>query len=171
MKTMSENAKEDTSMRRFSLCIWMGILVWSGLACFGGPPPDTVAPVSTGALVFGTDRLVIGDSVREVVRDRNRWDEVWALALAAEPSATLPAPIDFGDEMVLVAAAGRMDTGAQIRIDSVGVRGEDLIAHVVTIRDCRGFTSDVYPLVMVRVDRTDRRVRWIERSEQTQRCR
>jgi hypothetical protein len=158
-------------MRRLSLSIWLGALALSALACSGGPPPDTVAPVAPGALVFGTDRLVIGDSIREVVRDRNRWDEVWSLARTAEPSAQLPRPIDFSQEMVLVAAAGRMDTGAQIRIDSVGVRGESLVAHVVTIRDCRGFTSDVYPLVMVRVARSDQTVRWIERSERTERCR
>ncbi len=123
------------------------------------------------AVVFSTDRLAVGDSVREVVRDQNRWDEVWAQARSAEPSAQLPRPIDFRREMVLVAAAGRMDTGAQIRIDSVGFRGEALVAHVVTIRDCRGFTSDVYPLVMMRVAKTDREVRWIERSESTERCR
>ncbi len=158
-------------MRRLSLSIWVGTIVLPALACSGGPPPDTVAPMPASALVFGTDRLVIGDSVREVVRDRNRWDEVWARARTAEPSAQLPTPIDFSREMVLVAAAGRMDTGAQIRIDSVGVRGDDLIAHVVTIRDCRDFTSDVYPLVMVRVARDERPVRWIERSERTERCR
>lgn len=158
-------------MRRLLLSLWVGTIVLSALACFGGPPPDTVAPVPTGALVFGTDRLVIGDSIREVVLDRNRWDEVWAQAKEAEPSAQLPSPIDFSREMVLVAAAGRMDTGAQIRIDSVGVRGDDFLVHVVTIRDCRDFTSDVYPLVMVRVARDERTVRWIERSERTERCR
>jgi hypothetical protein len=158
-------------MRRILLSFGTGIAVFWGAACFGGSPMDTVAPVDQGALVLQTDRLGIGDSVRIVVRDQNRWDEVWSQATSNEPAARLDRPIEFGSEMVLVAAAGRMDTGAQIRIDSVGVRGEELVATVVTTRDCRSFASDVYPLVMVRVAATDRRVRWIERQETTARCR
>lgn len=158
-------------MKRIPLSFGLGVAVFCGAACFGGSPMDTVAPVEPGALVLQTDRLGIGDSVRIVVKDQNRWDEVWSQATSNEPAARLDRPIEFASEMVLVAAAGRMDTGAQIRIDSVGVRGEELVATVVTTRDCRSFASDVYPLVMVRVTATDRRVRWIERQETTARCR
>ena len=141
---------------------------------FGGGDPaapmDTVAPVEAAAVIFQTDRLVIGDSTRMAVRDAEGWSEVWSRATAAEPSAQLTRPIDFAREMVLVAAAGRLDTGAQIRFDSVGVRGDRYMASVVTVEDCGGFTSDVYPVVMVRVARSELPVRWIERRERTARC-
>jgi hypothetical protein len=159
-------------MRRIVLSFGLAVAVFWSAACFGGGAPvDTVAPVQSSALLLQTDRLGIGDSVRIVVRDQNRWDEVWSQATSNEPAARLDRPVDFATEMVLVAAAGRMDTGAQIRIDSVGVRGEELVATVVTTRDCRSFASDVYPLVMVRVTATEQRVRWIERRESTARCR
>jgi hypothetical protein len=125
-------------MRRIVLSFGLAVAVFWSAACFGGGAPvDTVAPVQSSALLLQTDRLGIGDSVRIVVRDQNRWDEVWSQATSNEPAARLDRPVDFATEMVLVAAAGRMDTGAQIRIDSVGVRGEELVATVVTTRDCR----------------------------------
>lgn len=138
----------------------------------GGPgePVDTVSPIPAAAVIFQTDRLVMGDSTRVAIRDSEAWSEVWSRATASEPSAQVPRPIDFTTEMVLVAAAGRMDTGAQIRFDSVGVRGDRYVASVITVEDCGGFTSDVYPIVMVRVARSVLPIRWVERRERTSRC-
>lgn len=121
-------------------------------------------------MIFQTDRLVVGDSSRMVLRDADSWNELWSQATSREPSARLDRPVDFSSEMVLVAAAGRMDTGAEIRFDSVGVRGDRFVANVVTTVDCGGFRSDVYPIMMVRVARSDLPVRWVDRRAQTARC-
>ncbi len=147
-------------------------LAASGCLFGGGPdtPVDTVTPLAASAVLLQTDRLVFGDSIRMAVQDREAWSEVWSRVVSREPSATLPRPVDFETEMVLVAAAGRLDTGAQIRFDSVGVRGDRYVATVVTVEDCGEFTSDVYPLVMVRVERSDLTIRWVERRERTSRC-
>lgn len=161
-------------MKQVALSLGIVLPLLTSACLFGGGPGepiDTVSPVTATSIVFQTDRLVIGDSSRIVVRDENRWSEVWSQASANEPSAQLSRPIDFTAEMVLVAAAGRLDTGAQIRFDSVGVRGDVFVANVVTTVDCGGFTSDVYPMVMVRTARSELPVRWVERREQTARCR
>lgn len=142
------------------------------LACGGGsgPPLPPVRPIALSDVVFRSDRLGIADSVRIVVRDDSAWRDVWSRATAGEPNVSLDRPIDFTREMVLVAGAGRMDTGSQIQIDSVGHRGEDFVAVVSTIEEC-GFQSDAYPVVIVRVARTDRTVRWEERRVRSDRCR
>jgi hypothetical protein len=142
------------------------------VACGGGsgPPLPPVRPVPLSDLVFRTDRLGIADSVRIVVRDDAAWGDVWSRATAGEPNVSLDRRIDFTREMVLVAAAGRMDTGSQIQIDSVGHRGEDFVAVVRTLEEC-GFQSDAYPVVIVRVARTERPVRWEERRVRSDRCR
>lgn len=159
-------------MKTAPMSAFVGLFMVVG-ACGGGPeaPVDTVRPAPATAVLFQTDRLVIGDSTRIVLRDAEEWNEVWSQATSREPSAQLERPVNFTSEMVLVAAAGRMDTGAQIRFDSVGVRGGRYVANVVTTVDCGAFTSDVYPLMMVRVARSELPVRWVERREQTSRCR
>ena len=161
-------------MKTARLCLLVSLSLPLGACLFGGGGPevpvDTVRPAPASAVIFQTDRLVVGDSTRMVVRDAESWNELWSLATSREPSAQLDRAMDFSNEMVLVAAAGRMDTGAQIRFDSVGVRGDRFIANVVTTVDCGGFRSDVYPIMMVRVTRSELPVRWLERREQTARC-
>ena len=158
--------------RQLVVALGIGVSVFA-VACGGGaaaPPPDTVAPVSPSAVVFQTDRLGIGELTRSVILDENEWTEVWSKATTSEPSAQLSRPIDFATEMVLVAATGRMDTGAQIRFESAGLRNNEFVVTVVTVSDCAGFTSDVYPVAILRVERSEQPVRWVEKVERAPRC-
>ncbi len=136
-----------------------------------GGPADTVAPVADWARLYQTDRLGIADSLRVVIQDRFTWSEAWADATSGDPSPPPLPAIDFGRDMILLVAAGRMDPGDRIQVDSVGVRDEDLMVVVRTIQDCREFTRDVYPLEIVLVGKSDRRVRWVERREMALHCR
>jgi hypothetical protein len=132
---------------------------------------DTVAPVPDRARVYQTDRLGIADSLRIAVRDEFTWSEVWADATSGDPAPPPTPRIDFDRDMILLVAAGRMDPGDRIQVDSVGVRNEDLMVIVRTVVDCREFTSDVYPLEIVRTGKSDRRIRWVERREVAAHCR
>lgn len=148
-----------------------GVLLAGLSACGGGPPLNTVAPLPAQARVYQTDRLGIGDSLRVVIRDPIAWNEAWANATSGDPSPPAMPEINFDRDMALLVAAGRMDPGDRIQVDSVGVRDEDLMVIVRITEDCRQFTSDVYPLEIVRVARSDRPVRWVERRELAPHCR
>lgn len=115
-----------------------------------------------------------------VVRERGRWDEVWARATSQREDPPPPPAVNFEDEMVLVVAGGQMSPGDRIRVDSVGfevVRTPDgdteevLSAVVRTIRGCGRFAGDAYPVEIVRVRHFEGRVDFLERAEQPTDCR
>jgi hypothetical protein len=145
------------------------------------PPPAAPAwtPLPAAALVFYDNSGGIQDSVRLVVRDEAALREVWGRATSNQsPPPALPA-VDFGREMVVVAGAGRMTPEDQIRVDSVGVREEvtpanrrqrvmEVVVH--TERGCQRFASDAYPLAIVRVQRFEGEVRFVERRTRAEGC-
>jgi hypothetical protein len=115
-----------------------------------------------------------------VVQDAGQLREVWARATSRQ-QVPPPAPeVDFAREMLLVVAAGRRSPEDRIRIDSVGVqrtpaaRGQparETMAVVVRLSEgCRRFTTDSYPLEIVRVPRHAGEVEWIERRAPATDC-
>lgn len=159
----------------------LALLALGPAACGGGPPaPPPLAPIPEEARLYYDDSGGLADSLRMVVREAERWDDVWNRATSRREEPP-PAPaIDFDDQMALVVAAGRMSPGDGIRVDSVGfqeVRTADgdteevLSAVVRTVRGCGRFSGDAYPVEIVRVRRWEGRVEFLERSETSADCR
>ena len=121
----------------------------------------------------------IQDSLREVVRDAETFQRIWARATSTQSSPPAMPEVDFDRSMLLVVSTGRMTPEDMVRVDSVGVheevgatgRRERVMQAIVrTIRGCGGFTSDAYPLAIVRVARFEGPVRFTERRERAEGC-
>lgn len=136
----------------------------------GGGLPPTLAPVTASTRLYSDDGPAFTDSVRLAVRDMATWQQVWDQATSTQGSPPPLPQVDFTKEMVLVAAAGQMHPGDQIRIDSAGVRAGVFVAMVRTITACRPFPAAAYPLDIVRVMRSDLEVTWSERRERAPGC-
>lgn len=152
-------------------------------ACFhkGAPPP---APAPIQALT-PTQRIYydngggIQDSVRQVVRDAGSFASLWQRATAGQATPPPVPTIDFGREMVLVAAAGRMTPDDQIQVDSVAVRKERtpdgklqdvLTAWVRVTQGCHRFRADAYPVELVRVRQFSGPVHFVDQLVQSTGC-
>ncbi len=101
---------------------------------------------------------------REVVRDAAAWSALWPrIAGPAGPPHAAPA-VDFGREMVLVAAMGQRPTGGySIEIASVTAAGGELVANVVEQRPgprCGTTQALTAPVDVVAIPRSTRSVRW-----------
>lgn len=105
--------------------------------------------------------------LRTVVRSPAEWEALWA---SSEPRYPVP-PIDFREEMLLVAAAGqRGGHGNRIRIDSALVAERTLHAVVREYTGCATTGMIVTPVHVVRVDRTDLPVHFVERGTVRDSC-
>ena len=132
--------------------------------------PASLAPVTASTRLYSDDGPAFTDSVRLAVRDMATWQQVWAQATSTQGSPPPLPAVDFTKDMVLVAAAGQMHPGDQIRVDSAGVRAGVFVAVVHTITACRPFPAAAYPLDIVRVTRSDLEVTWMERRERAPDC-
>ena len=95
-----------------------------------------------------------GDQARIVIRDSTLWHAVWRHGTETES----PPAVDFGRDMVIVAALGGQPSGCcGIHVDSVVAGSVDVTAYVSSYRageNCivtMGFTE---PVEVVRVPRT-----------------
>lgn len=150
------------------------------LGICGGPSTQpTLAPVAREARLYYDDASGITDSLRLAIRSQQEWREVWdrATSRRANPPA-IPA-VDFDQSVVLVVAAGRSSPGDRIRVDSAGVRtrsttggeSEEVLAVIVrTVRGCGTFQADAYPVEIVRVEKFDGPVEFVERSGRASGC-
>lgn len=142
------------------------------IACQRGPA--VTAPL---APVLSTDRLLYDDqtgyrdSVMMVVTDPATWGAVWRQANENQASVPQIPAVDFGRHMVLVVGAGRMSPGDQIRVDSLGARGNAFIAVVRITEECQPFPADVYPLEIVKAPRDTREVLFDIRRVRGTQCR
>lgn len=170
-------------MRTFGMyCAAIASIVIVGGCSRGAPPPviaPTFATLPETALIYYDNSGGIQDSLRLVIREPAEFGEIWERATSTQSSPPPLPPVDFEREMVVVAAAGRMTPADLIRVDSVSIREEriagadseqvmDVIVH--TVRGCQEFTSDAYPLAILRVQRFDGRVRFTERRERAEGC-
>jgi hypothetical protein len=158
--------------RTIVVLLAMGGVV-TGLACGrggGGGITPSLTPVLPSTRLYSDDGPAFTDSVRLAIRDMATWQQVWAQATSTQGSPPPLPQVDFTQEMVLVAAAGQMHPGDQIRIDSAGVRAGVFVAIVRTITACRPFPAAAYPLDIVRVQLSEREVTWNERRERAPDC-
>jgi len=132
--------------------------------------PETVVPVLTSARLYYDDGSGYQDSVLMVVYDAATWSTVWARATSPQASPPPRPVVDFTREMVVVAGAGRMAPGDQIRVDSAGLRGGYFVAVVRIIQGCQSFPAAAYPLEIVRVTRSDKPATFAERRERAPNC-
>lgn len=121
-----------------------------------------------GAFRYGSG---VGTPLRETLRDAEAWRETWA-RLASRTGPPVPPPeVDFGREMVLVAALGeRRSGGYSIRIESVRRAGGELVAAVVQTSPgprCGVTGAITAPADVVIVPRSDAAVRWTVRETVT----
>lgn len=74
----------------------------------------------------------IRDSTFVIVRDAVRWEHMWRVLTARHGPPRPPPPIDFQNEMALVATLGERPTGGYaITIEAVIDRGAYIEAHVL----------------------------------------
>lgn len=163
----------------------IGVIVLLG-GCHHGKKPAAVAPppmpmgvVTADARIYYDNSGGIQDSVRQVIRDARTLQTVWQQATANQPSPPPVPNVDFAHQMVLVVGAGRMTPEDQIHVDSVGVQREltaagttrEMLAVIVRVTEgCRRFNRDAYPVEMVRVQKYDGAVRFIERRGRAENC-
>ena len=167
----------------------------SGCSLFGGggsespaPPPvvegpalqqNTLAPVAPDSRLYSDNTGGYTESARIVIRSDGEWTTAWDRATSTQANPLSRPSVDFGQNMVLVVAAGRMTPEDQIRVDSVGVRSvrtesgalEDVFEVVVrTVEGCGRLQVEAFPFEIVRARRFEGEVRFIERNTTTEGC-
>lgn len=164
--------------------ILLGCFLVLAAGCRGGSPPvaaapQPAAPLAPTALLYYDNSGGIRDSVRMVVRDQERFRQIWRQATSTQSAPPAIPAVDFERAMLLVIGAGRMTPEDAVRVDSVSVREEtggegersEMLQVVVrTIRGCGGFNADAYPLAIVQVARYEGPVRFVERREAAVGC-
>ncbi len=162
--------------RLLSMVVLSGVLAGCGLLG-GDPPMMTVLPTERGWRVEEADRLYTDDaapvdSMRQVITDSRSFTQFWDQATAGQDRPPPPPSIDFASHMVLMVSAGRRNAGDRMRVDSVGFRlvpdgngtpREVMYAVVRLTVDCSPFPGNSYPLEVVRVQRADPAIDWLER--------
>lgn len=151
-----------------------------GCASDGTAPPDVGTLRGGGAQRVELTRLRPGsaplthssgvhEAARLVVRDDALWRATWtAIWSSHRPQPDLPA-IDFGREMVVVAALGeRSGGGHAILVDSASREGSTLVVHVRTVSPgprCLVTAALTQAVDAARLPRHDAHVRFSERAE------
>jgi hypothetical protein len=135
------------------------------------PPPALPAPFS----LLSDNSGGIQDSTRQVIRDDGAYRSAWDRATSRQdPRATAQA-VDFTRDMVVLVTAGRRAPDEGIRVDSVRMSPPGgtrvLTIFVTTTTGCGRFTTNVFPLEMVRIGRFEGTVSWNERTERAPGCR
>lgn len=164
-----------------ALFLCPGLLVACGRG--SGPPlpptPEPLARLEAAQRLYYDDSGGIADSLRLIVRDPALWRDIWDRATSTLGSPPPLPAVDFSREMVLVVAAGRMNPGDRVQVDSAGVRSEldpdgrrreVMVATVRIILDCTGFEADVFPLDIVRVRRFEGPVQFLHARERAPDC-
>jgi hypothetical protein len=139
------------------------------------PPPARVWPVEASNRLYRDDAAPLPDTIRQVIRDPDTFERAWDRATQAQVDPPPVPEIDFEEHMVVFVGAGRSDPGDAIRVDSVGFRRESVpgspdeeipVMYIVvrTILEDDPFPGESYPIEIVRVERSDRPIRWEERQ-------
>ena len=130
--------------------------------------PDSIyhlldAPAYRTWAAYGNMR----DSARLVLRDSTTWAELWERIVG--PNSDPVPPVDFSKYMLIVAAMGaQATTGYVIRIDSLAVHEDELVASICTRRPnprTGVFGTMTSPLDIVRVPRHTGSVRFVDQGD------
>lgn len=135
------------------------------------PPAENMMPLDQDARIYYDDAAAaFPDSVRLTIRDAETWQNIWDRATAGQATAPPLPAVDFSRHMLLLVAAGRLRSGDQIRVDSVGTRRGTTIAVVRTTVECEHFPAVAYPFEIVRVKRSSGPVLFAERQGKPENC-
>lgn len=151
-------------------------------ACGGGPDtpaPEALPPIPAVDRLYRDAVSGMRDSMRLVIRDQTSLEDAWERATSEQLEMPAVPAVDFGREMVLVAAAGRMTTEDAIEVAAAGVQrrrtqqGDEadvLVIQVRTLKGCGRVTADAFPVDIVKVTRFEGRVQWEEETQQETEC-
>jgi hypothetical protein len=135
------------------------------------PPAENMMPLEPDARIYYDDAAVaFTDSARLTIRDAETWRNIWSRATAGQASAPELPAVDFNRHMVLLVAAGRLRSGDQIHVDSVGTKKGTTVAVVRTTMECQEFPAAAYPFEIVRVKRSEHPVLFVERVGKPEGC-
>ncbi|HEU4828575.1 MAG TPA: protease complex subunit PrcB family protein [Gemmatimonadales bacterium] len=99
----------------------------------------------------------LAEAERRIVTSEEEMEALWSQIHAGQASVPPLPSVDFGEEMVLVAAlGGKPSSGYAIRIDSVAARGEGLEVFLRQSRpapDCAVLAVITAPVDLVRLPR------------------
>ena len=145
-----------------------------GIACAAPAPPSdrpsdavpvTITPIPLDGTYGGFD-----EPLREVVRSDEEWRALWArLATGRIPRPEAP-PIDFSEQVVVVAAMGSRPTGGYaIRIDRASYAGDTLWIEVTSVSPGAGCVTTQALSAPVAAGAVERRgeisARFLDREE------
>jgi hypothetical protein len=135
------------------------------------PPAENLSPIDDDARLYYDDEAsAFPDSVRIVIGNAEALTGVWAQATRGQASAPPIPAVDFSQSIVLLVSAGKMRTGDQIHVDSVGTRQGRLVVVVRTTVDCQAVPNPAYPFEIVRVKRSSKPVSFVERRSKGPDC-
>jgi hypothetical protein len=134
------------------------------------PPVERWEAVSPEARLYYDDVGAFTDSVRLIVDDPDTWKDVWRRATSRQASTPPTPQVDFGRQVVLVVAAGRMKTGDEIHVDSVGTLEGRVRAVVRTRAQCGAYPATAYPFEIVRIPKSTMPVQFLERRDKAEDC-
>jgi hypothetical protein len=126
--------------------------------------------VSAEDRIYYDDAAVFTDSTRLLISDSTRWEEIWRQATQAQATTPALPEVDFNRYMLLLVGAGRLKPGDEIHVDSVGLKGGRPVAVVRTTVACGPFPGSAYPLEIVRLQRSDSMIAFVERRERSGDC-
>ena len=119
--------------------------------------------------LYHSDWSGIDTAVRLVVKDSSAWRMAWT---QVGVNTALP-PVDFSDQMVVLAAMGTLSSGGyDVNVDSVAAVGSEYLIFVRTRKpaeDCGVPATLTQPVDVVRVPRRGLSTRFIE-SIEVHRC-
>jgi hypothetical protein len=148
-------------------------LGWSP-ACNGQRPPRSYEPATEAAVTrpIPVDATYTGidEPLRILVRTQREWQDLWSRLGANRIPRPSPAPVDFSEEVVVVAAMGTRPTGGHaIRIDSVRYSKDTLWVEVTSVvpgPTCVTTQALTAPVAAVAVERRPNvEGRFIDREE------
>jgi len=160
-------------LRVFRVAPFITVAAGCGRGGPQAPPPPTVMPPPV--VLYNDNRGGIRDSMRLVIHDAATLAEYWERATSAQTSPPPVPDVDFGREMVLIAAMGPATPEEEIHVDSLlvsrevtpqGGREETLTVVVRTVQGCGRFRTEAFPLEIVRARRFVGPIRWAGHRQQ-----
>ena len=145
-----------------------------GVACAAPAPPTdhpadavpvTITPIALDGTYSGLE-----EPLREVVRSDEEWRALWARLVAGRIPRPDAPPIDFSEQVVVVAAMGSRPTGGYaIRIDRASYAGDTLWIEVTSVSPGAGCVTTQALSAPVAAGAVERRgeisARFLDREE------
>jgi hypothetical protein len=140
------------------------------------PPPEPVpTPIRAEDRLYYDENGGFTDSLRTVIKDQDRYRQVWDGATRDRANPVPLRTVDFGSHMVVLVSSGASRLGDEIHVDSLiirrvttspGTEEDVLFLTVRTVSGCGEFDVTAYPLEIVRVQRFEGRVEFSEKQVQ-----